>query len=264
MNRDRQLLLFIQGSSTDVYVNILTHCINNESVQDIYFAINEGATDAKEQIRRIRERFESLLEEPDAHSSDSIELRRFQPEYRKAYDKVPTLYQAENRIIKVVFSKPELSINRIKKNFPNSRNLLVDITGCSKKVSTDVVASYLSSGVEHVRYFELDKEVYQERWQNRMYHNVRKDLPYYEYIDFSEPGTTTIESFNRMRSQGYLIKLLFIIILLLGSLVAFLISKQQNILAQYVSLLLSIITGIGLLLGLLNDTVGTVSIIKGK
>ena len=215
MTNERQLLLFIQGSNTNVYVNILTHCINNESVEDVYFAINAGASNAKEEIRRIRERFENLLEEPDVHASDYNELRSFQSEYRKAYEKVPTLYQAESRIIKVVFEKPELSTNRIKKLFPNVQRLLVDITGCSKKVSTDIIASYLSRGVNHIRYFELDKEVYEKKW-DKMYHNIRKELPYYEYIDFSDPGTTTIASFNRMRFQGWLIKLLLFAVFLLG------------------------------------------------
>lgn len=262
MSRDRQLLLFIQGSSTNVYVNVLTHCINHESVQDIYFVVDKGSTDAKREIRRIREKFEELLKEPNSESSDHTDLSRFQSEYRKAYGKVPTLYQAENSIIKVVFSKPELSINWIKKRFPNSDNLLIDITGCSKKVSTDIIASYLPSGIEHIKYFELDKVVYEERWKNKMYHNIRKDLPYYEYIDFSEPGTTTISSFNRMRFQGHLIKTLFFVILLLGFLIVFLINEQQSVLAQYASILLSMVTGVGVVLGLLNDTIGAYNIFK--
>lgn len=259
----KQLLLFIQGSTTDVYINILTHCINNESVQDVFFAVNDGdraaLSEAKEQIRLIRSRFEVLLNH-DINNQSSEELIQFQSEYRKAYEKIPTPYQLESRIVKILFSKPELSISHIKRLFPDNASLLVDVTGCSKKVSTDVIASYLSSGIEHVRYFELDKQVYKNGWQ-KIYHCIRKDLPYYDYIDFSEPGTT-ISSFNRMRLQGRLIKILFLAILLLGALTVFLIEQHQENIARYASITLTGLTGIGVVIGFLNDSIGILSIVK--
>jgi hypothetical protein len=261
MSKDRQLLLFIQSPNTDLYVNILTHCINNESVQDVYFAIDKGASttlsEAKEQIRLIRLRFEDLLTSENAGPDDQGDLRNFQSAYKKAYEKVPHLHQVESRLIKVLFAKPDLSTPYIKKLFPTDENLIVDITGCNKKVFADVISSYISSGVKHIRCFELDKEVFDKRL-GRMYHNIRKDLPYYEYVDFSEPGTTTINSFNRMRAQGRLIKLLLMIAIVLGILVVVLIENQKNALAQYASILLALVTA----LGLFNDSFGTLKILQ--
>ena len=89
------------------------------------------------------------------------------------------------------------------------------------------------------------------------YHDIYRDIAYYEYIDFSKAGTT-IESFNRMRSQGKLVRLLFIISVVLGVMVFVLIQKQQNIFAQYAAISLALITG----LGLINDIFGVVDRLK--
>ena len=250
MRYEAQLLLFIQSPNTDLYVNILTHCVNHEGVSDIYFAVNEGddtaLSMAKEQIEKIRNRFDELIAQTGQDSSG------FQQAYIKALDKVPTLYQVEKRIIKVLFAKPELAIKTIKKIFPVADRLLVDISGCSKKVSTDVIASFMSEGIKRIRHFELDKKVYTQKI-SRIYHNIcNQGLHYYEYIDFSRPGTT-INSFNRMRFQGNLLKILLIAALVLGISVVVLIQQNQIPLATLTSILFSALTAIGLILGLLND-----------
>lgn len=252
------LLLFIQSPNPDTYLNILTHCVNNENVGDVYFGINEGdssaLSDAKDVIRKIREKFENLL---NSSSSLYVDSQDFSLEYRKAYEMVPQLSQVENRIIRIIYAKPELSTQAVKKLFPTRQSLLVDISGCSKKVSTDIIASYMSSGIENIRCFELDKQVV-ERKMGKLYHNIRVGLPYYEYVDFSKPGTTTIKSFNRMRSQGYQIKALFVITLLLGIVVVILIHQNKNVLAQYASIILAAVTG----LGLINDSFGLFKLLK--
>lgn len=90
-----------------------------------------------------------------------------------------------------------------------------------------------------------------------MYHDIRKDIIYYEYIDFSKSGTT-IESFNHMRSQGRVIRLLFAISISLVVIVFVLIQQQQNTLAQYGAIALAMITG----LGLFNDIFGLLDRLK--
>lgn len=247
----KKLLLFIQSDNPGLYVNILTHCVQVEGVREIYFAVNRGAvgniSGAKDQIRKIRAKFEELLVK---HT-----------EYQFAYNSMPSLAQVEEGIFKVLFTNPELSIKDIKKRFPDVNNLLIDISGCNKKVSSDVISSYMSSGVNHICCFELDDKVYSKEWHiqglSKMYHDIRKDIIYYEYIDFSKSGTT-IESFNHMRSQGRVIRLLFAISISLVVIVFVLIQQQQNTLAQYAAIALAMITG----LGLFNDIFGLLDRLK--
>ncbi|OUL23448.1 hypothetical protein BV378_21105 [Nostoc sp. RF31YmG] len=247
----KQLLIFIQSDNPGLYVNILTHCVQVEGVRDIYFAVNEGAigklSEAKDQIRKIRDKLEELLTNHN--------------EYKRAYDSMSSLPQLEERIIKILFTHPDSSIKNIKRKFPDINNLIVDISGCNKKVSSDVISSYISSGVKHICCFELDDKIYSKEWRtkglSKMYHDISKDIIYYEYIDFSKSGTT-IESFNRMRSQGQFIKVLLVISILLGVIVFMLIQQQQNVLAQYAALVITLLTG----LGFINDIFGIVDRLK--
>lgn len=249
----KQLLIFIQSDNPGLYVNILTHCVQVEGVRDIYFAVNEGAvgnlSEAKDKIRKIKSKFEELLTN--------------YTEYQVAYNSMPSLNQLEERIIKILFINPALSIKQIKRRFPEINNLIIDISGCNKKVSSDIISSYISNGINHICCFELDDKVYSDEWKKRypalhnMYHNIRKDLIYYEYIDFSKSGTT-IESFNRMRSQGKVIRLLFVLSIVLGVLVFVLIQQQQSIFAQYAAVALALVTGIGLF----NDIFGIAERLK--
>lgn len=243
----RKLLLFIQSDNPKVYTNVLTHCVQIEGVRDIYFAVNGGAvgriSEAKNKIKKIKKQLEDLLE---IHSH-----------YKLASDFIPPMTQVDEKIIRVLFTNPALSVREIKHKIPDFRDLIVDVSGCSKKVSSDIISSYIASGINHVCCFELDDKVYSQEWRqdglSNMYHDIRGDIVYYEYIDFSDSGNT-IESFNRMRSQGVIIQCLFAISIILGILVIILIQQQQNVFAQYAALLLALVTG----LGLFNDVFGLV------
>lgn len=247
----KKLIIFIQSDNPNLYINILMHCVQIEGVRDVYFAVNEGAvgklSEAKDQTRKIRSRLKELL---DNHN-----------EYQIAYNSMPTLPQVEERVIKVLFTNPALSIKEIKRRFPDLDSLIIDVSGCNKKVSSDVISSYICNGINHVCCFELDDRVYSEEWRknglSKMYHHIGKDIAYYEYIDFSKSGTT-IESFNRMRAQGRIIRLLFIASIILGVLAFVLIQQQQSVFAQYAAVALALVTG----LGLFNDIFGVFDRLK--
>lgn len=247
----KKLLIFIQSDNPNLYVNIITHCVHAEKVKDVYFAVNEGAvgklSEAKDQIRNIKKKFQELVTSYN--------------EYQDASDIMPALSQVEEKIIKVLFTNPALSIKQIKQKFPNTSNLMIDISGCNKKVSSDVISSYISNGINHICCFELDDKVYSKEWRtnglSKMYHDIHQDIIYYDYVDFSQSGTT-IESFNRMRSQGKIIRLLLAVSLVLGVLVFILIQQQQSVVAQYAAIALATATG----LGLFNDIFGIVDRLK--
>lgn len=247
----RKLLIFIQSDNPGLYANILTHCVQVEGVRDVYFAVNKGEvgriSEAKDKIKKIKKHLEDLL--------------KIHGDYKLASDFMPPLTQIDEKIIRVLFTNPTLSVREIKHRISDFGDLIVDVSGCNKKVSSDIISSYISNGINHVCCFELDDKVYSKEWQqdglSKMYHDIRKDIVYYEYIDFSNSGTT-IESFNRMRSQGMIIRFLFLVSIILGILVIVLIQQQQNIFAQYAALLLAAVTG----LGLFNDVFGLVDRLK--
>lgn len=248
----KQLLLFIQSDNPSLYVNILTHCVQVENVRNIYFAVNSGAvgnlSETTNKIRKIKHRFEEFsIKYPDT--------------YRLACETMPLLSQLDERIIRILFTNPEFSIKELKDRFHNIDSLIVDISGCNKKVSSDVISSYMLNGIKHICCFELDDSVYSPEWKNqglsKDYHDICRDIVYYEYIDFSSAGTT-IKSFNRMRSQGQLVKLLLMISIVLGVTVFVLIQQQQNVLAQYAAIALALVTG----LGLINDIFGVADRLK--
>lgn len=255
----KKLLIFIQSDNPGLYVNVLTHCVQVEGVQDIYFAVNEGDVgvgknwESKSKIMKIKKEFEKHLTSRN--------------EYKKAYNiLLNALEEIQDKIVTVLFINPERSIKNIKnkKEFADIDNLIVDLSGCTKKVATDVISSYISSGINHVCCFELDDKVYSDEWKDKnlskMYHDIcdiQGGIIYYEYIDFSKSGTT-IKSFNRMRSQGKFINLLLAISIILGVLVFVLIQQQQSVFAQYAAVTLALVTG----LGLFNDIFGIADRLK--
>ncbi len=249
---NKQLLPFIQSDNAGLYVNIITHCVQFEGVHSIYFAVNSGdignLSEAREKIKKIKDKFEQLSS-------------KYPNIYRIASDIIPPLNQLDERIIKILFTNPEFSTKDLNRKFHDTDKLLVDITGCNKKVSSDVISSYILNGISHICCFELDAKVYSQEWKTqglgRDFHDIRKDIPFYEYIDFSKAGTT-IKSFNRMRSQGKIIKLLLAISIILGVMVFVLIQQQQNALAQYAVIGLTLVTG----LGLINDIFGVADRLK--
>ncbi|MEH2181717.1 hypothetical protein [Nostoc sp.] len=248
----KELLLFIQSDNPGLYVNIITHCIQVEGVRNIHFAVNSGAvgklSEARDKIKKIKNKFEEL----------SINYPNI---YKLGYETMPSSSQLEERIIRVLFTNPEFSTKDLNKKFHDMDELIVDISGCNKKVSSDVISSYILNGIRHICCFELDDRVYSQEWKtqglSRDYHDICRDIVCYEYIDFSKSGTT-IKSFNTMRSQGRLIKLLLVISIVLGVMVFVLIQQQQNVLAQYAAIALALVTG----LGLINDIFGVADRLK--
>jgi hypothetical protein len=246
----RNLLLFIQSPNPGTYVSVITHCVEKENVSKIYFAVNSGAvgklSEAKDIIRAINNEITKLANiHPDIYSRSS----KVMPS--------PALF--EDTIIRVLFTNPESSVNDLSKNFRDFDQLIVDITACNKKVSSDVISSYISSGINHVCCFELDDRVYSHEWKQKSlsknYHDINSEgIAYYEYIDFSRSGTT-IDSFNRMRSQGKILRILLAISVALGLAVLALI-QQQSAFAQYIATAFAAVTTLGLFLGLANDIFG--------
>jgi hypothetical protein len=237
----KTLLLFIQSKTVDVYVNVLTHCVNEEGVREVFFVgrkepVGEHA-ELMEFIGKIRNRITQLAQE--------------HPEYVPARDQMPTTAQASNRVIRTVFVRPQDAIPELKKRFPDLDDLIVDVTGCKKRLASDVITAYVANGMNHVCHFQLSDRVFSSEWnkmgREKIYHDlIRGEATYYEYDDFSKPGTT-ISTLNRLRAQGRLIKFLIILSTILGFIVAFLISTQYTTLAGIFAIVLTLANGLGLL-----------------
>jgi hypothetical protein len=167
---------------------------------------------------------------------------------------MPIGQQLRDRVLRVSFVRPEVSIPMIKRRLSPPSDLLVDISCCNKRLSSDIIASFLPNGLKHVCYFELEDQVYATTWiRSKLFHDIKPttNMRYYTYVDFSEAGTT-INSYNRMRKQGVLIKFLLSIAAILSLIVFALIQQQQATWAQLATLLLTIVAGVGLV----NDVFG--------
>lgn len=276
----KELLLFIQSSNSGLYVNVLTHCIKDKHIQNIYFAVNDGAvgklSSEKNIIIDIQKKFQNLIEEGNKlptkyqdfqnYIKDNNELvnkyknfniiehkkliENYQI-YEDSYNKIKSiLEEIEEKLITVNFANPEQSINKIKNRVCDSQSLLVDISGCNKKLASDIISSYILKDIKHICCFELDDEVFSDERKNKgfskMYHDLRSNITYYEYIDFSKPGTT-IKSFNSMRQQGEYIKLLVVFSFILGVAIFVLIQQQKFALAQYTGIIIFLANGTALL-----------------
>lgn len=234
----KAILLFIQSKNPDTYVNALTHCVLNEGVQEVFFAVSKEITgksfEAAEIIDRIRARTNKL-------STENVV-------YQPVQDKIPQPTQLKDRVFKVVFVRPQDAIPDIKKKFADLDNLLVDVTGCNKHLAGDVMSSYMAHGIRNICHFELADRVFLPDWKadgkTLLYHDLKGNISYYEYQNFSEPGPT-IESFNRLRAQGRAMKALLILSVILGFVVILLIQQEQTAFAQIAALVIAIATGLG-------------------
>lgn len=236
----KTLLLFIQSPNLDVYVNALTHCVKEEEAREVYFIGNKDVSgkgfELQEIINGIRQRLHNLAQEHQ--------------EYNDVLECLPKPAQLEARVIRTSFVRPQDVIPIIKRLSQNLDDCLVDITGCSKQLAGDVMSSFMANGIVHICHFELAVKAVSPEWKTMgktmLYHDLTGVVTYYEYKDFSNPGTT-LESFRRLRVQGKIVKGLFLISVILGLAVIILIKQQQSNMAQISALALAVITGLGLM-----------------
>lgn len=242
----RTLVLFTQGRTVDVYVNVIAFCVQECNVSKIYFAGENGTTDKEfqlhEKIHLIKKRIEALSKNYSDYSKSLILLSS----------------QIKEHIISVNFDRPQDSIPYIKKKFPDIDNLIIDITSCSKHLAGNIISSFIANNINHVCYFELVDKVYAPSWKDSgkalLYHDLKEPLPHYNYIDFSGPGAT-IESFNKMRNQGKYITILLVLCLILSGIVFVLILGQQNQYAQIGVIAISFVTILSIVLSSVSDSI---------
>lgn len=234
------LLIFIHGNNIGTYINVLTHCILNENIGDIFFVGNQVLKDEKSDlidfIEEIRKEVKKLLQDYDI--------------YREVEKRFPSELQIsqEERILRVPFFSPEKLIPTIQSRFPKLDDVIIDISGCNKRLASDIVTSYMTSKLVHVCHFELDKKVYKDEWRvenrSKMYHDLKlKSYSYYEYDDLSAPGTT-FESIKKSRSQGYWMRFLVFVSIVLAASVAYLVVSQQDLAATISAIFLAVILSV--------------------
>jgi hypothetical protein len=240
----KTLLLFIQSRNIDTYVNVLTHCVKQEKVEDIVFVGREGlaeeGAELDELVRKICARVRNLAEQNNVYKSVSQSL--------------PSDEKLREKIMRIDFLRPHLSLARIKKNYNKSDDVIVDVTATSTQVSGNLMTSFMTEGFDHICYFALHDKVYNPSWEKagktKLYHDLVGDKAqsYYSYADFSKSDSVRY-SFDKLRSRGRWIKLLLIFSSLLAISVAVLLSIKQVNIAQ----ITAIISAITLLIGLLES-----------
>lgn len=234
------LVIFIQSTSYSPYVNVLTHCVKHESVNKIYFVGKEVEPAKKfellEHIRQIR-----------------VELAKYAIEYPQIYEEVLNIFPDPDTVVSQVFyigySQPQQLLRQLKSQNLLNERLIIDVTGCSKRLASDIITSYMAAGVLQIRYFELADKVHDRRvWKkSKMYHDLIEDyVTYYDYDDLSSVGVTA-QSINKLRGQGRIIRFLLLLALVLGAVAALLANSNQNNLATLASLVVTAATSLGLI-----------------
>jgi hypothetical protein len=235
----KTLLLLVQSPNIDTYVNVLTHCVKHEQVENIIFVGREGLANestSDELVRKICARVRQLAEQHD--------------EYKSVSQSLPPDEKLKDRIERIDFLRPHLSLARLKEKFGKSENVIVDITAASTQVSNSLMASFMTDGFEHICYFALHDKVYSSDWgKTKLYHDLlEKGHINYSYSDFSKSDSIKY-SFDKLRSRGKLVRILLLLSSLLVITVIVLIATQQTNTAQIVAIT-SVIT---ILAGLLES-----------
>ncbi len=171
------LLLFIQISTVDAYVNVITHCVKHEDVKRVHFVGKEvlpgEETGLEEFILEIYKRLDEL-------SSQNIN------EYRYVREYLPPRNDIETHITRIDFLRPHTSLPKIRALFPKAQDVIVDITGTSKQLAIDVMTSFVASGYQQVCHFVLHDKVYSSAWEKtKLYHDVVNDegIRRYTYVN---------------------------------------------------------------------------------
>lgn len=242
------LLLFIQTPNNDVYVNAITHCFHHENVKDVLFVGRQVApTETYKTFDIIRNIRTNMQQYGDDFSKD----------YKDALVIVPDSAETrKKKTLFIEFSSPDKLLTEIENQGLSRTELIIDISGCQKRLASDILTSFLSKGFERVCYFELADIVYDSEWkphlkpfEKKRYHEVRNsDYIYYEYDDLGRTGLSSIRM-NQLRGQGRIIRILLVVCLILG-IVATIASSQEQTTASLAS---TAIIAIATTLGLLED-----------
>lgn len=238
----KTLLLLVQSPNVDTYVNVLTHCVKHEQVENIIFVGREGLANestSDELVRKISTRVRQLAEQHD--------------EYKSASQTLPPDEKLKERIERIDFLRPHLSLAHLKEKFGKSENVIVDITAASTQVSNSLMASFMTDGFEHICYFALHDKVYSSDWsKTKLYHDlVGKGQTNYSYSDFSKSDSIKY-SFDKLRSRGKWVRILLFLSSLLVITVIVLIATQQTNTAQIVAITSAITIVAGLLESVAN------------
>jgi hypothetical protein len=246
MSTSKTLLLFILSSKPEVYINILTHCIEQENVRNVYFVANREVPGrdsvASDEVRKIIQELNKLAAQHDL--------------YKKTLNLMPNPERFAEHIIRADFNNLEKDISIIKKKFGSLDNLILDVTACKKALAMAVISAYMSSQIVQVCCFELEDEVYSESWKatkTRLYHDLRdaSGVTYYTYHYFSENDTVR-KTFARVQRQKAFITVLFFLLLLSSSIIVIRFLGQLDFFPLFFGALSLIIS----LIGLFNDYFG--------
>ncbi len=235
------LLVFIHGNNPGTYINVLTHCCLHEDISEIYFVGEQATTNKRSElydfVKQIKTEVDKLTEEHEV--------------YKVVQEAFPrdNLLEDGKRILRTVYISPQSLLQELRASSFDSEKLIIDISGCSKRLASDIITSYMAANVNHICHFELDDKVYSEEWKaqqrGKMYHDlVIGSHSYYVYDDLSASGVT-LESITKLRSQKRWVKALMLIVVVLGIAIAFLVSSQQNSSALALTIILALITGVG-------------------
>lgn len=218
----KSLILFIQSPNEDPYINIITHCVEDLKIEKIIFIednkLNEQQFESLEIINKIRNKINELSEN--------------YPCYQQSNEIFPKPSRIQSNLIKISFSFPQQLAKSIKKLGIDHESMIVDITGCSKRVSSDVIVSSLSSNISNIYHFQLANKVYNNDWKKsgkqKLYHDLfdnieDKSIPYFIFDSFGEQGITR-DIIHELKYKKNIFQVLFIVLFVITILSTWILS----------------------------------------
>lgn len=233
------LLLVVQSPNIDTYVNVLTHTVKHESVEQIFFGCNEAPPElissSEDFIKKIYDRLETLSSNDHANT------------YKQVFRCLPSFEndRIKKSIIRLNYVNPHLSIADLKERFKDQKNLIIDITGTTKQLSSELMISCLVNNFENISHFVLSDKASSNAWRDsgksKLYHDLINvdGVNHYSYANFAE-SQSIIKSLNKLKNQGKIIRILLTLSGLLIVAVVILIKLQKSDLA-FISALISLL-----------------------
>lgn len=244
----RTLLLFLQSTRVDTYINVIAHCHKREQINGIYFLIEhkppEEEYKSKDLVNKLKTR---VMELSQKYNEDNFK------EYNIYFDIKTYLSDINDNsetLLSIKFNSSKEILNIIKKLELNKKNVILDVSGCTKKVSTDMIVSCLNCGIHKVCSFELSDIVFSDEWKNskgdeaKLFHNLStENNSYYGYNNFANIGITS-KILNKLLKKEYLFNILLLILLacsILFLIYTFYNTSVQSYIKDFLSIILSIV-----------------------
>jgi hypothetical protein len=221
----RSLLLFIMSPGTGSYINAAAHAVENFDVENIVL-INVIGSQSGEQVdftyftKTILPQTITGLTNGiymDFRSSIKAPKESLEPEAKncQAYQKLNSVLNNSYHLEKVNYGFLRDDLKKLKIKYEN--DVIVDISGASKRVAIDILTACLALGISKVTLFEL--KIISKGFETTLYHKLSSTDFQHVILPDWKPLVGNIEFFsaqqNRKKLMGVVASIIASIVLII-------------------------------------------------